>query len=110
MKVHMLAQHSFSASHCNSRDIRLRLILCKAERCSDRVCTGAPMSERNMGSRRDAILAIGTAVTSLVLTAQSRAEEEVQVGGTGKVTSTSSSSPEVRWNNDSQLLHVPARS
>lgn len=107
MKVHMLAQHSFSASHCYRRVVRFRLVTCKAEGCSDRACTGPRMSERNMGSRRDAILAIGTAVASLVLTAQSRAEEEQQVGGTGKVTSTSSGSPEVRHSGDCKVAACP---
>ena len=85
-----------SAASCQRPASRSSLVTFASHFHADRSTSVATNSELSSSSRRDALLAMSAAVSSLVLTGPVRGQEEAQVGGTGTVTSTSSNSLEVR--------------
>ena len=97
MRVHLLPlPNAPSAASCQRPASRSSLVICASHFHAGRSTSVATSSELSSSSRRDALLAMGAALSSLVLTGPVRGQEEAQVGGAGTVTSTSSRSPEVR--------------
>lgn len=93
-------QHPFSSIPGSHRHLRRsNLAVCRSHQQADRTTLSSITGDSSSSRRRDALLAIGTALSSLVLTGRAHSQDEAQiggkVGGTGEVTSTSSSFPEV---------------
>ena len=93
-------QHPFSSIPCSPRHLRRSgLTVCTAHMHANREPSGGSTGELSASRRRDALLAIGAALSSLALPGSAQSQVEAQtggkVGGTGEVTSASSSFPEV---------------
>ena len=100
-------QHPFSSIPCSHRRLRTsEQAICKSHPHADRCPLSDADGYYSASRRRDALLAMGAALSSLVLTGRAQSQVEAQtggkVGGTGEVTSTSSSFPEVH------PLHFPS--
>lgn len=93
-------QHPFSSIPCSHRHLRRpKIATCSSHLHAERSIQSGNTGESSASRRRDALLAIGAALSSLVVTGDAQSQVEAQtggkVGGTGEVTSTSSSFPEV---------------
>lgn len=97
-------QHSCSSTARPSWVLhRSGVAVCRSRSHANKSSSDPSTSQHSANSRRDALLAIGTALSSLVLTGRAHSNEEDlraqsggDVGGAGNVTSTSSSFPEVQ--------------